>query len=78
VFLTGDLGFEAFEPLRDALKCFINAEVAEENMVVVAAAPAHAGLGPWVYSIAPLKIPHVRRRALSNRPLEWCSITTAK
>lgn len=54
VFLTGDLGFRALEPLRDALgERFINAGVAEQNMVSVAAGLARAGLRPWVYSIAP-------------------------
>jgi transketolase len=54
VFLTGDLGFQSLEPLRDALgPRFINAGVAEQNMVSVAAGLARAGLRPWVYSIAP-------------------------
>lgn len=54
VFLTGDVGFMALEPLRDAAgQRFINAGIAEQNMVSVAAGLAHAGLKPWVYSIAP-------------------------
>lgn len=54
VFLTGDLGFRALEPLRDALGTrFINAGVAEQNMVSVAAGLARQGLRPWAYSIAP-------------------------
>ncbi|HWE39676.1 MAG TPA: hypothetical protein VG406_24215 [Isosphaeraceae bacterium] len=54
VFLTGDLGYRALEPLRDALgPRFVNAGVAEQNMVGVAAGLARAGLRPWVYSIAP-------------------------
>jgi transketolase len=54
VFLTGDLGFMALEPLRRALGArFINAGVAEQNMVSVAAGMARAGTKPWVYSIAP-------------------------
>jgi transketolase len=54
VFLTGDLGFRALEPLREVLgPRFINAGVAEQNMVSVAAGLARAGLRPWVYSIAP-------------------------
>lgn len=54
VFLTGDLGFNALEPLRDALgPRFINAGVAEQNMISVAAGLAQSGLQPWVYSIAP-------------------------
>jgi transketolase len=54
VFLTGDLGFQALEPLREALGArFINAGVAEQNMIAVAAGLARTGLRPWVYSIAP-------------------------
>lgn len=54
VFLTGDLGYKALEPLRDAAGAhFINAGVAEQNMVTVAAGLAKTGLRPWVYSIAP-------------------------
>ena len=44
----------ALEPLREALGArFINAGVAEQNMVSVAAGLARGGLRPWVYSIAP-------------------------
>lgn len=54
VFLTGDLGFNALEPLQKAAgERFINAGVAEQNMVTVAAGLASVGLHPWVYSIAP-------------------------
>src|SRR5260370_40036865 len=54
VFLTGDLGFRALEPLRARMGArFINAGVAEQNMVSVAAGLARAGLLPWTYSIAP-------------------------
>lgn len=54
VFLTGDLGYQALEPLRDALGArFLNAGVAEQNMVGVGAGLARAGLRPWLYSIAP-------------------------
>jgi transketolase C-terminal domain/subunit len=43
VFLTGDLGYRALEPLRDALGSrFINAGVAEQNMVSVAAGLARS------------------------------------
>jgi len=53
-FLTGDLGFMALEPLAAALgPRFINAGVAEQNMVSVAAGLARSGLPSWVYSIAP-------------------------
>jgi transketolase len=54
LFLTGDLGFMALEPLRAAMgERFINAGVAEQNMVSVAAGLAKQGFEVWVYSIAP-------------------------
>lgn len=54
VFLTGDLGYRALEPLQAAMgERFINAGVAEQNMVSVGAGLARNGLRPWVYSIAP-------------------------
>ena len=54
VFLTGDLGFMALEGVREALQSrFINAGVAEQNMISVAAGLARTGLSAWVYSIAP-------------------------
>lgn len=54
VFLTGDLGFMALEPLRDVLQDkFINAGISEQNMITVAAGLAYTGHQPWVYSIAP-------------------------
>jgi transketolase len=54
IFLTGDLGFMALEPLQTALGArFINAGVAEQNMISVAAALAKDGWQPWCYSIAP-------------------------
>ena len=54
VFLTGDVGFGVLEPLRDAMgNRFINAGLAEQNMVSVAAGMASQGIDAWVYSIAP-------------------------
>jgi transketolase len=54
VFLTGDLGFMALEPLQKAMGSrFINAGVSEQNMVTVSAALAAQGFEVWVYSIAP-------------------------
>jgi transketolase len=54
VFLTGDLGFMALEPLRDRLGSrFINCGVSEQNMVGAAAGLAREGLEVWVYTIAP-------------------------
>jgi transketolase len=53
-FMTGDLGFMALEPLQEALQArFINAGVAEQNMISVAAGIARGGNKAWVYSIAP-------------------------
>lgn len=54
VFITGDLGFMALEPLQASLgEYFINAGVAEQNMMSVAAAMARQGIEAWAYSIAP-------------------------
>jgi len=54
ILLTGDLGAHLFEPIRDVLKDrFINAGVAEHNMVTAAAGMAYVGFKPWIYSIAP-------------------------
>src|ERR1700733_13149723 len=54
VLLTGDLGFMALEPLKEAMgERFINAGVAEQNMITVGAALAAQKLEVWIYSIAP-------------------------
>lgn len=54
IFLTGDLGFMALEPLQIAMaQRFINAGVAEQNMISVAAALSRQQFDVWVYSIAP-------------------------
>ncbi|WP_375313599.1 transketolase C-terminal domain-containing protein [Bradyrhizobium sp. A5] len=54
VFLTGDLGFSVVEPVAELLgPRFINAGVAEQNMISVAAGLAASGLKPYCYSIAP-------------------------
>ena len=54
LFLTGDLGFSVVEPLQDSLgDRFINAGIAEQNMMTMAAALADTGYLPYVYSIAP-------------------------
>lgn len=54
VFLTGDLGFMALEPLQAVMGSrFINAGVAEQNMISVAAALARQDFEVWAYSIAP-------------------------
>ena len=52
--LTGDLGYNLLEPVRDKFPHrFINCGIAEQNMVSVAAGMAHEGLKVVVYSIAP-------------------------
>ena len=54
VFLTGDLGYKALEPLRDAMgERFLNAGIAEQNMVSVVRGAGPDRAAPWVYSIAP-------------------------
>jgi len=54
VFLSGDLGFKALEPLQEKLADhFINAGISEQNMVSTAAGIAKTGLEVFVYSIAP-------------------------
>jgi len=54
VFITGDLGFMALEGVREAFDSnFINGGIAEQNIVTMAAAMAHEGFIPWVYSISP-------------------------
>jgi transketolase len=57
VFLTGDLGFMAFEELEKELgERFVNMGISEQNMISVAASLAHDGLIPFVYSIAPFVV----------------------
>jgi transketolase len=54
LFLTGDLGFMALEPLQKSMgPRFINAGVAEQNMMSVAAGLARQDFDVWAYSIAP-------------------------
>ncbi|MFH1386128.1 MAG: transketolase [bacterium] len=57
IFLTGDLGYMALEEVRVAFGSqFINAGIAEQNMITVAAGMAYEGFIPWVYSIAPFTV----------------------
>lgn len=52
--LCGDLGYHALEPLQELLgERFINAGIAEQNMVSMAAGLSALGMHPWVYSISP-------------------------
>lgn len=51
--LTGDLGFSVLERFADVFpRRFVNAGVAEQNMIGVAAGLALSGKVPFVYSIA--------------------------
>ncbi len=57
LFLTGDLGFDALERVREKLgPRFINAGVSEQNMISMAAGLAQQGLKPLCYSIAPFAV----------------------
>lgn len=57
VFLTGDLGYNALENVVSALgPRFINAGVAEQNMVGMAAGLAYRGYKVFCYSIAPFAV----------------------
>ncbi len=54
VFLTGDLGFNALEEVRELMgERFINVGVAEQSMVSIAAGIAKEGFQVFCYSIAP-------------------------
>lgn len=54
VFITGDVGYMALEEVAQAYgERFINAGIAEQNMVSLAAGLAREGHLPWVYSTAP-------------------------
>ncbi|MCK8490344.1 MULTISPECIES: transketolase [Spirosoma] len=57
VFITGDLGYNALENVVEVLgPRFINAGVAEQNMVGVAAGMAYRGYKVFCYSIAPFAV----------------------
>jgi transketolase len=54
VFLTGDLGYMSLEKVQERFgEHFINAGVAEQNMVTVGAGLAYEGFVPFAYSISP-------------------------
>jgi len=53
VFITGDVGYMAVEGIAQTFgERFINAGIAEQNMVSLAAGLAREGQQPWLYSIA--------------------------
>jgi transketolase len=57
VFLTGDLGYNALEEIQSKYSDrFINAGVAEQNMVGLASGLAYEGHPSFVYSIAPFAV----------------------
>ncbi len=57
VFITGDLGYNALENVqKTAGNRFINAGVAEQNMIGVAAGLAYKGFETFTYSIAPFAV----------------------
>jgi transketolase len=57
VFITGDLGYNALENVKElGGDRFINAGVAEQNMVGVAAGLASNGFEVFTYSIAPFAV----------------------
>lgn len=69
IFITGDLGFNALEKVQElAGDRFINAGVAEQNMVGVAAGLAYKGFETFVYSIAPF----VTLRCLEQIKIDVC------
>ncbi len=54
VFITGDVGYMALEGVAQTYgERFINAGIAEQNAVSLAAGLVHEGHQPWVYSTAP-------------------------
>ena len=57
VFITGDVGYMALEGVaKTYAERFINAGVAEQNAVSLAAGLAREGQLPWVYSTAPFVV----------------------
>lgn len=54
VLLTGDLGFDFLEGIRDRMGArFVNAGIAEQNMISMAAGLSRAGFRAWTYTIGP-------------------------
>ena len=69
VFLTGDLGYNALEEIQSKYSDrFINAGVAEQNMVGLASGLAYEGHPSFVYSIAPFAV----YRTLEQIRLDVC------
>lgn len=54
LLVTGDLGFNSFETIASVFSSqFLNAGVAEQNMMGLGAGLALSGYKPWIYSIVP-------------------------
>ncbi len=76
VFMSGDLGFMALEPLVAKLGArFVNAGVSEQNMVGMAAALAHRGFRPIVYSIAPFAVLRPLEQIRNNVCMQGLPVT---
>jgi transketolase len=69
VFLTGDLGFGIFDEFQNKFPGnYINAGIAESNMVAVACGLASEGFNPIVYSIASF---------MTARPYEFIQVLSS-
>ncbi len=69
VFITGDLGYSVIEQFQTELpNQFINAGIAEQNMIGVAAGLALAGKKVFVYSI----VPFVTMRCFEQIRIDVC------
>jgi len=69
VLLTGDHGYSLFDEFRRVCPDrYLNAGVAEQNMVGVAAGLAKGGLRPWVYGLAAF----VPMRVLEQIKIDIC------
>src|SRR3989344_1700681 len=69
LLITGDLGFNAFEPFIEKFPDqYINCGVAEQHMVGLAAGLALEGKKPYVYSI----VPFLTFRALEQIRVDVC------
>jgi transketolase len=69
VFLTGDLGYKLFDPLRDHDPSrVINCGIREAGMIGYAAGLAKSGMLPFVYSI----VPFATLRCLEQIKIDLC------
>ena len=69
VFLTGDLGFKAFDPMKEIdSQRVINFGIRETGMVGFAAGLAKSGMMPFVYSI----VPFMTLRCIEHIKIDLC------